>query len=110
MSQTITPAIFNILVALADGELHGYAIMQEIERLTGTVPVGPTTLYRSIRQMLGMGLIVELPRRPADDGDERRRCYRLTPAGRKAALAEAERLDRLVRMARSKRGLKRRAI
>ncbi|MDP9024621.1 MAG: PadR family transcriptional regulator [Candidatus Eremiobacteraeota bacterium] len=109
MQQTITPAIFNILVAIADGELHGYAIMQEVDRLTGsTGSIGPTTLYRSIRQMLEMGLIVEVPRRPSDEQDERRRAYRISAAGRKAARDEAERLDQLVRVARSKRGLKRR--
>lgn len=84
--------------------------MQEIGRLTGSEPVGPTTLYRSIRQMLELGLIVELARRPSDSEDERRRCYSLTPAGRKAALAETGRLDQLVRTARSKRGLKARTV
>ncbi len=107
---TITPAIFNILLALADGEMHGYAIMQEIDRLTGgSEPVGPTTLYRSIRQMLELGLVAEIDP-PADEEDERRRYYRLTQAGRKAAVAETERLHQLVRLARSKRGLRHRTV
>ncbi|MBV8147631.1 MAG: helix-turn-helix transcriptional regulator [Candidatus Eremiobacteraeota bacterium] len=105
--MTLTPTAFNVLVAVADGELHGYAIMQEIDRLTeGTEAVGPTTLYRSIRQMLAAGLLEEVGR--PNDGDERRRYYRITAAGRRSAIAEADRLDRLARLARSKRALKRR--
>ena len=105
--MTLTSTAFNVLVALADGELHGYAIMQEIDRLTdGAEAVGPTTLYRSIHQMLDAGLLEEIE--PPDDSDERRRYYRITGAGRRAAIAEADRLERLARLARSKRGLRRR--
>lgn len=105
----VTPAAFNILVVLADGELHGYAIMQEIERLTGGEPVGPTTLYRTIRQLLEAGLIDEIDA-PPDDADQRRRYYRLTKAGRKAAVEEMQRLDALIRIARTKRGLRPRPV
>jgi DNA-binding PadR family transcriptional regulator len=101
-------AWFNILIVLADRDLHGYAIMQEVERLTGTAdPPGPTTLYRTIRQLLEDGLIVEIDP-PADEEDERRRYYRITSAGRRAAVAEMDRLEQLVQLARSKRGLRRR--
>ena len=106
--MSLTPTAFNVLIALADGELHGYAIMQEIDRLTdGAEAVGPTTLYRSIHQMLDLGLLEEVAGRTNGD-DERRRYYRITNAGRRAAIAEADRLDRLTRLARSKRGLRRR--
>jgi|SRR5579862_692915 len=104
----VSPAAYNILLVLADGEQHGYAIMQEIEQLSGgTEAVGPTTLYRTIRQLLEQGLIEELRARP-DDADQRRRYYRLTTAGRKAAVAETQRLDNLVRIAHKKRALRQR--
>lgn len=102
----VSPAAFSILVVLADGEQHGYAIMQEIDRLTGGhEPVGPTTLYRTIRQLLDLGFIEELNSR-SDQSDQRRRYYRLTAAGRKAAVAETQRLDKLVRIAHTKRALR----
>ena len=101
----LTPAVFHILLALADGERHGYGIMQEIARGTdGQMQIGPGTLYRSIKQMLAAGLIEESDERPAPAlDDERRRYYRLTPFGRQVAQAEAERLARLVRVARARR-------
>lgn len=100
----LTPAIFNILLALADGERHGYSIMQEISAQTqGRLRIGPTTLYRSIKHMLEDGLIVETDERPdpAID-DERRRYYRLTDLGQRVAAAEARRLEQMLAVARSK--------
>ena len=100
----LSSAMFHILVALADGEKHGYGIMQEIGSLTaGQVRIGPGTLYRTIKQLLANHLIVESVDRPepAQD-DERRRYYRLTDLGRRVATAEAIRLDQLVTIARAR--------
>jgi DNA-binding PadR family transcriptional regulator len=95
-------ASFHVLLALADGERHGYAILQEIAgRTDGEVRLGPGTLYRTIQRLLEQGLIVETEERPDPElDDERRRYYRLTPLGTRAARAEAARLTRLVRLAR----------
>ncbi|MDE3230871.1 MAG: PadR family transcriptional regulator [Chloroflexota bacterium] len=97
----LTPAVFHIMLALADGERHGYSILREVERYTGgKLKLGPTTLYRSIRQMLAAGLIAEAEERPDPElDDERRRYYRLTEKGRRVALAEMARLARLMRLA-----------
>lgn len=92
----LSPQVFQILLALAAGDQHGYAIMQEVAaRSDGKLRLSPGTLYGCIRRMLEQGVIVELsdrerPRGPEDD--ERRRYYRLTPFGRKVARAEAARL------------------
>ena len=97
--------MFHILLALAGGERHGYAIMREVEDLTGGAQrLGPGSLYGSIKRMLAEGLIVECGERPdpATD-DERRRYYRLTDRGRRAAGGEARRLEALVRAARTRR-------
>ena len=101
----LTPAVFHILLALAEGERHGYSIMREVEAYTsGQLKLGATTLYRSIRQMLAAGLIVESDERPDPAlDDERRRYYRLSDLGRQVALAEMQRLDRLMAVARAKR-------
>ena len=101
----LTPAMFHILLALADGERHGYGVMREVERASeGGFQLGPGTLYRSIKQMLALGLIEESDERPDPEvDDERRRYYRLTSAGRRAASAEALRLARLVSAARARR-------
>ncbi|RPI29313.1 MAG: PadR family transcriptional regulator [Acidobacteria bacterium] len=101
----LTPAVFHILLALADEEKHGYAIMMEIEaRSRGAFRMGPGTLYGSIKRMVGSGLIVESDWRPDPRlDDERRRYYRLTELGRRLAVAEAERLETLVQAARIKR-------
>ena len=97
----LTPVVLHLLLALADGDRHGYAVAQEVERLThGTVRLGPGTLYGSTRRLLDAGLIAESPTAAGGDGaDERRRYYRLTPLGRDVARAESRRLDRLVRRA-----------
>ncbi|HEX9037299.1 MAG TPA: PadR family transcriptional regulator [Ktedonobacterales bacterium] len=102
----LTPAVFHILLALAGGERHGYAIMQEVRRQSGgQMRLGPGTLYGSLRRLLEEGLIEEMDSRPDPAlDDERRRYYRLTPEGRRAAETEAARLDTLARAARA-RGL-----
>lgn len=101
----LTPAVFHILLALASGELHGYAIMKEVEAQTeGQVKMGPGTLYGSIKRMLAAHLIEESDERPDPDlDDERRRYYRLTELGRRVLTAEAQRLAQAVRVARAKK-------
>lgn len=103
----LTPAVFHILLALADGEKHGYAIMREVEaRTAGAMRMGPGTLYGSIQRMLKDGLIVEMREHTASiQGGERRRYYRLTGFGRQVLHAEAHRLEQLVRIAQSKQVL-----
>ena len=104
-SLPLTPAVFHILLALADGERHGYAIMREVEALTdGKMRIGPGTLYGSIKRLLAGGLIEESDERPDPElDDERRRYYRLTDFGQWVVTAEAERLLHLVRQARLKK-------
>jgi DNA-binding PadR family transcriptional regulator len=101
----LPPSEFQILLALADGERHGYAIRAEVaDRTGGEVVLGPGTLYGSIKRMLERRLIEESGRRPAralDDG--RRRYYRITALGRGVAVAEAHRMAELVDGARRKR-------
>ncbi len=101
----LTPAMFQILLALADRERHGYSIMREVEQASdGGFQMGPGTLYRSIKHMLALGLIEESNERPDPElDDERRRYYRITAAGRRAASVEAQRLARLVRVAGERR-------
>jgi DNA-binding PadR family transcriptional regulator len=100
----LTPAVLDIMVALGDEELHGYAIMQEVRhRTAGKRRLAPGTLYRSLRQMEQRGWVVEAEERPEPSlDDERRRYYRLTYPGRKVVLAELERLEGLVSTARSR--------
>lgn len=99
----LPPAVFHILMAVADEDRHGYAIIQEVRsRTNGEVRLGPGTLYRSIQRMLDDDLIAEVDERPAPEfDDERRRYYRITPFGRAVARAEANRLQELVRLARA---------
>src|SRR3989441_7041869 len=101
----LPPATFHILVALADGELHGYAIMKGVAaRCEGTVRLGPGTLYGSLKRLLEAGLVEEGGERAGPErGDERRRYYRLTQLGLSVARAEARRLDVMVRAARRKK-------
>jgi len=108
----LSPPEFQILLALADGEKHGYAIMQEVHKRTeGRTRLGPGTLYGAIKRMLADGLIEETDERPDPKlDDQRRRYYRLTDAGRRLAIAEAERLTELVRLAHEKRLLTGRII
>lgn len=103
----LTPAVCHILLALAGGEKHGYAIMQEVEEFTdGQVTMGPGTLYGSIKRMRKAGLIVESDERPDPALDDaRRRYYELTSYGRRVLEAEMERLAQVVHLARQKRVL-----
>ncbi len=96
-------AVFQILVALADQDRHGYAIMQDVAvRTDGSLKLSPGTLYGSIKRMLEDGLIVEVNARPGrNEDDERRRYYRITQFGRDTAKAEADRLTVLLRQARA---------
>jgi len=96
-------AVFHILIALADRDRHGYSIMQDVsERTAGKVQLSPGTLYSSIRRMLEQELIEELSQSPDPDStDERRRYYRLTRFGRRAAMAEAERVNHMMAQARA---------
>jgi DNA-binding PadR family transcriptional regulator len=107
----ITPAVFLIMLALADGELHGYGIMQEAQRITGGgTRLGPGTLYRSIQRMVIDGLIEELDIALDDEtDDERRRYYRLTTRGRAVARGQAQRLAVLVDTARDRKLLARKS-
>jgi DNA-binding PadR family transcriptional regulator len=104
-ARPLTPAMFHILLALAAGERHGYAIMREVDVLTGGAQrLGPGSLYGSIKRLLAGGLIEECAEPPGPaPGDERRRYYRLTDRGRRAAGAEARRLEVLVVAARGRR-------
>jgi DNA-binding PadR family transcriptional regulator len=99
----LTPAVFHILLTLADGEAHGYAMMQEVARRSGgTVRLGPGTLYGAISRLLADQLIEETEERPDPDMDDsRRRYYRLTKLGGQVLAAETERLSDLVKAARS---------
>jgi DNA-binding PadR family transcriptional regulator len=102
----LAPPAFQVLLALADQERHGYAILQEVEQRTaGSLKLSATSLYRSIHRMLQDGLIAELRQgerpAPAED-DERRRYYRITPLGLAVARAEVHRLSQLVAMAGAK--------
>jgi len=103
VEDMLPPATFHILLALADEDRHGYAIIQDVAARTGgELKLSAGTLYRSIQRMLEQGLIVETRDRPApEDDDERRRYYRITADGTAAAKAETRRLGQLVKMARA---------
>ena len=96
--------VFQILLALIDEDLHGYAIIRDVGvRTGGEVRLTASTLYAAIKRLLENGSIEEIVRRTKSDDDPRRRYYRLTPRGREMARAEARRLERLATMAREKR-------
>lgn len=101
----LTPAMFHILLALADGEKHGYAILKEVARRTGDkVRLSAGTLYGNLSRLEGEGLIAESNQRPAIGlDDERRRYYRLTEFGRAVAVAEARRMQDAVEQALAKK-------
>jgi DNA-binding PadR family transcriptional regulator len=101
-------AAFQILLSLADEELHGYGIMRQVEEQTnGRMRLGPGTLYSSIQGLLDEGMIQESDRNSElEEVSDRRRYYRLTSSGRKLARAEAERLADLLRVARAKKILR----
>lgn len=120
--EPLPSAAFQILLALAGEELHGYAIMRQVEEQTdGKMRLGPGTLYSSVQSLLEAGLIEEIePRNETKskngsngeqkNKDDRRRYYRLTFAGRKLAVCEAERLAGLLRVARAKKILRGRYV
>ena len=101
----LTPAVFHILLALTEGEKHGYAIMREVAESTNRqINMGPGTLYGTIKRLLEAGLIEESGRRPdAEEDDERRRYYCLTGWGRRVVEAEASRYSELAKLVRRKR-------
>ena len=103
----LSPAIFHILLALADEDRHGYGIMQEVKtRTEGNVQLGPGTLYGAIKRLLEQGVIIETDEHPDPDlNDERRRYYRLTSFGQRVLQAEAKRLAGLVQQAQVKQVL-----
>ena len=102
----LSPAVFHILLSLAEGERHGYALKRDIaQRTAGKLKLGPGMLYGTIHKMLELGLIEESDERPDSHlDDERRRYYRITPLGRRAAKAEAARMRELVHLASAKFG------
>lgn len=101
----LSPAVFHVLVALSDGDRHGYAIIKDIaDRTGGAEQLGAGTLYAILKRLLDDGLVVEVkPAATAGTEDQRRRYYRLTPFGRRVARAEVERLERASALARSTR-------
>ena len=104
-NQPLTPPVFQVLLSLADGDKHGYAILKDVEEHSGgEVRLNTGTLYAIIKRLLAEGLLVELRNRPrAEDDDQRRRYYRLTPKGRAVAAAEVERMERLVARAHDRK-------
>src|ERR1700744_1756046 len=108
-SPPLTPAMFHVLLALAGEDLHGYAILKDVEmRTDGEVKLSTGTLYGIIKRLLNVALIADRRKRlSAANDDERRRYYRLTANGREVAATEAERLEKVVALARSRRLLKR---
>jgi DNA-binding PadR family transcriptional regulator len=104
----LTPAVFHILLTLADGEAHGYAMMQEVTRRSGgSVRLGPGTLYGAISRLLEDRVIEESEERPDPEMDDtRRRYYRLTKLGGRVLASETERLAELVRAARSTKAVR----
>lgn len=98
----LRPVEFQILLSLAEEERHGYGILQDAERRTGeTVTWGLGTLYRALRRLVEQALIEPSSRRPSDEEGERRNYYRITSLGRRVVVAEANRLEALVRAARA---------
>jgi DNA-binding PadR family transcriptional regulator len=105
----LSPAVFHILLALAEADSHGYAIMRDVEERTGgLVRIGPGMLYGSIKWLADDRLIEEVPSKRRD-ADDRRRSYRLTAAGRALLKAEAARMESAVALARTRRVLPKKA-
>src|SRR5438128_555925 len=97
----LTPAVMHVLLSLASGERHGYAILKEVQHQTNNqIRMGPSTLYGTLQRLMESGWVEETEG-PGNDGDERRRYYRLSRSGRDALKAEVERLDAVVRGARA---------
>ena len=107
--MALKPLVFQVLLALVDGERHGWSLVREIQQRREFDQMMPGNFYRTLRSMLADGLIEEAPDRDdATEGDERRRYFRLTAAGAAAAAAEARRLEALVIESRAKRLLTKR--
>jgi DNA-binding PadR family transcriptional regulator len=106
--EPLSPAMFHVLLALAGDDLHGYAILKEVElRTAGKVRLSTGTLYGIIKRLVNDGLIIERRAKPSEaSDDERRRYYRLTLLGHAAAAAEAQRMDEVLTIARSRNLLK----
>lgn len=104
-ASPMAPAAFHILLSVADGDRHGYAIMLEVAALThGAMQIGPGTLYTNIKRLVAGGLLEETEERPdPEQDDERRRYYRLTDEGRRVLGAESRRLEALVDIARRRK-------
>jgi DNA-binding PadR family transcriptional regulator len=103
----LTPAMFHVLVAMADGDRHGYAIIKDVaERTGGDVELSTGTLYGILKRVLAEGLAIEGKRPAARNDDERRRYYRLTDFGRRVVAAETRRLEAMVSAARGTRALR----
>jgi len=108
-TEPLKPAVLHILLALADGEMHGLGIADWVEQTTrGAVELGPGTLYRSLKEMVQEGLIREA-QAPEAEADPRRKYYAITAAGRRCVMAEAMRLQHLVEVARARKLLPERA-
>jgi len=105
----LKPLVFEILLALGEGERHGWSLVREVQARGWDERLLPANFYRTLRAMLADGLIAESDRRPPADTDERRRYFRLTPLGRDAARLEARRLQEIVADARLRRLLKAKA-
>ena len=101
----LTPMVLQILLALADGDKHGYAIIKEVrQRTNGDVELGASSLYAVLKRLLADRLVIETDERPDPAlDDERRRYYRLSPFGRDVAVAEMNRLETLILQGRAKR-------
>jgi DNA-binding PadR family transcriptional regulator len=101
--QSLTPLSMAILLSLAERDQHGYALLQDVERLTdGELKPGTGSLYTALQRLMDEGLLIESPDLPAADEDQRRRYYRITEPGRDAVRAEAARLARVLRLARER--------
>ena len=99
----LTIPVYQILLSLADRDLHGYAILRDVEERTGgEVILAAGTLYAAIARLVRDGMVEELAGPLAAGDDARRRTYRITEQGRRAAAADAERMRRFVRMAEDK--------
>jgi DNA-binding PadR family transcriptional regulator len=107
--QPLKPLVFQVLLALFEGERHGWALVREVQQRGGFDQIMPGNFYRTLRGMLAEGLIEEVPDRASEDrDDERRRYFRLTAFGQAAATAEARRLEALVHESRAKKLLTKR--
>ena len=104
----LKPLVFQVLLALADGERHGWSLVRDVQQRGSFGRIMPGNFYRTLRAMLADGLIEESPHRKSEDDDERRRYFRLTALGERVAAAEARRLEEAVLEARSKKLLPRR--